>query len=165
MKYFKKFQIVVKPYFIAFTILFLPIILIYTSKHLHKANEKQLDSTILDKDEESNIFLRKLQSFDQDYYSDTDKICKRASDGVKYYLQTGDTKYVDLYDFESRTNPSGRIEDLMDAFSENSSSKFRDYYWHITIFVLLFVLMLLSIIGWITCVCVAASIANAVITL
>jgi len=152
MKYFKKFQIVVKPYFIAFTILFFPIILIYTSKHLHKDNEKQLDSTILDKDEENKIFLRKLQSFDQDYYSDTDKICKRASDGVKYYLQTGDTKYVDLYDFESRTNPSGRIEDLMDAFSENSSSKFRDYYWHITIFVLLFVLMLLSIIGWITCV-------------
>ena len=92
-----------------------------------------------------------MEYVDDEYYSDTDKICKRSSDSLKYYLQTGDSKYVDFYDFESRTNPSGRVKDLMDAFSENKSSKFRDYVWDITIFVLLFVLMLLSIVGLITC--------------
>ena len=152
MKYFKKFKIIVKPYLIVLTILFLPFILKNVSKHLHKDKEEQLDSTIFEKDQKVLIFLRKLETLDEDYYSDTNKICRRASDGVKYYLETGDTKFVDLYDFESRTNPKGRIKDLMEAFSENKSSKFRNYYWDITIFVLLFVLTLLSAIGFITCV-------------
>ena len=151
MKYFKKFRIFIKPYLIAFIIIFLPIIIIITSKHLFKNKEEHLDSITFEKDEENKIFLRKLESVDDDYYSDTDKICNRTSDSLKYYLQTGDTKFVDLYDFEGRTNPSGRVKDLMEAFSENKSSKFRDYTWDITIFVLLFVLMLLSIVGLITC--------------
>jgi hypothetical protein len=140
-----------KPFFIAFTIIFLPIIIIITSKNLLKNKEEQLDSITFEKDEENKIFLRKLESIDDGYYSDTNKICNRTSDSLKYYLQTGDKNYVDFYDFESRTNPSGRVKDLMEAFSENKSSKFRDYTWDITIFVLLFVLMLLSIIGLITC--------------
>ena len=149
--FFKKFQKIVNPYLVSFTLLFLPIILINTSKLLLKDKEEQVDSTIFEKDEENKIYLRKLRSVGQEYYSDTEDICKRTSDGLKYYLQTGDTKYVDLYDFESRTDPSGKIQDLMEAFSENKSSKFRDYQWHNTIFVLLFVLALLFIVGWITC--------------
>lgn len=149
MKYGKNRKQIFKPYhLILLTILILPYVIIYISKIEQNKKGKKINIKTYKIHKRKFPFLRKL-----DYFSDTDKICERTSDKLKYYFQTGDTKYVELYQYTGKTNPPSYIKDLIGEMDELNyeDGSFSDYLSHKTVLILYFIVALFSIIGWITC--------------
>ena len=110
-----------------------------------------MDKSIEDQLEIENKYLRML-----DFISDSRKICNRGSKSLKNYFQTGDTNYVKLYNLEDRSNPPNYIIELIEAFDEQDEEKedklIDDYIrHHIKIVIFFLVVVIISIVGWITC--------------
>ena len=152
MKDIQKYNSLLKIFvLVIITILIFPFLVEKITNIINKRNNEQLNINIIEKEEENNYFLRLL-----DFISSSKKICDRGSKSLKQYFETGDTQYVDLYDFEGRSNPPKYIIELIQALDEQDESKQDDLFehyirHHLVLVILFFVLAILSIAGWIVC--------------
>ena len=152
MKDIKKYNLLLKIFvLVIITILIFPFIVKKISNIIKKRNNEQLSINIIENEEEKNYFLRLL-----DFLSSSKKICDRGSKSLKKYFETGDTQYVNLYDFEGKSNPPKYIIELVEALDEQDESKQDDlieHYirHHLILVILYFVVAIVSIAGWIAC--------------
>ena len=95
---------------------------------------------------QENVFKRKL-----DAYSDTLKICERSTNDLQKYFETGDIKYVKLYNYKGNEKVPYYIFNLIDYLLEKGDSKFnlRKYLKHIVLPFIFFIISLICIPGWV----------------
>ena len=90
--------------------------------------------------------IKKLNIFrNLDFVSDGTKICSRSSDDLVKYFQTGDTNYVELYEYDEEVDPSEIIISLINILSgegdsDDNNEKYLNHLSPIVIFLLLGIL-------------------------
>jgi hypothetical protein len=94
------------------------------------------------------FFGRKLN-----FYTDSLKICARSSENLIKYFETGDTQYVELYEYKNEEEPSNYTLQFIkiisgDTNEEDAKNTLLSHYALASFF---FLASFLSIPGWIVC--------------
>ena len=144
-----KIKIYLRFYHILFLSILFSIFLIKNSfiqKNKRKPEQNQIKNIEIKNREIP--FLRQLN-----FYDDSIKVCKRSSENLKKYFETGDTKYVKLYELSEQEKPPNYILSLIDLLSNegNSEENFNNYMRHLLPTIFFFVVTVAAIPGWITC--------------
>ena len=97
--------------------------------------------------ERKNIFLRKL-----DFTSDTNDICKKGTEELQKYYESGDGEIIGLDGdkIESGKNPD-YINALINIISDEGDQDIMDYIMHIIPVLIFLVIAILSLPGWLVC--------------
>ena len=125
------------------SILLVPFILRNSSKTI-----KKIIPNVIQRNIDEIFFGRKLN-----FYSDSIKICNRSSENLTKYFETGDTKYVKLYEFKEDEESKEYIIALIDTLSGEGDTQenFNKYANHLTYIFFFFLVGLVCIPGWVIC--------------
>ena len=125
------------------SILLVPFILRNSSKTI-----KKIIPNVIQRNIDEIFFGRKLN-----FYSDSIKICNRSSENLTKYFETGDTKYVKLYEFKEDEESKEYIIALIDTLSGEGDTQenFNKYINHLTYIFFFFLVGLVCIPGWVIC--------------
>ena len=154
MKGKKEIKRILKIYHLLFiSIFFAPLIINNYSLAFEKRNieEINLNNSF---NKISNIpFKRELN-----FYEDSMKVCSKSSQNLAKYFETGDTQYVELYEYTSEKDPPEYIIALINTLSSEGDSEenFNTYMRHHLPIIFFFVVALACIplwIIWCTCCC------------
>ena len=94
------------------------------------------------------IFGRKLN-----FYTDSLKVCSRSSENLAKYFETGDTQYVELYEYKNEEEPSNftlKFINILSGDSDEEETK-NTLLSHYALASFFFLASFLSIPGWIIC--------------
>ena len=94
------------------------------------------------------IFGRKLN-----FYTDSLKVCARSSENLAKYFETGDTQYVELYEYKNEEEPSNftlQFINILSGDSDEEETK-NTLLSHYALASFFFLASFLSIPGWIIC--------------
>ena len=132
-----------KYYHIILISIILSPLLILNSNSVNKRREQEKS---LEK-ERKNIFLRKL-----DFTSDTHDICKKGTEELQKYYESGDGEIIGLNGdkIESGNNPD-YINALINIISDEGDQDIMDYIMHIIPVLIFLVIAILSLPGWLVC--------------
>ena len=142
MKDKKETKIILKPYFIILLIILICFPLLKFSSLLNEKIKIFLDNKL------GFFFGRKLN-----FNTDSLKVCARSSANLVKYFETGDTQYVELYEYKNDEEPSKFTLEFIKFLSDDSNEKETNntFLAHYALTFSFFILSFLSIPGWILC--------------
>mgnify|MGYP006873039110 CR=1 FL=1 len=94
------------------------------------------------------IFGRKLN-----FHTDSLKVCSRSSENLAKYFETGDTQYVELYEYKNEEEPSNFTLEFIKALSGESNGEDVNniFLAHYALASFFFLASFVAIPGWIIC--------------
>jgi len=142
MKDKKETKTILKSYYIILLIIIICFPLLKFSSIFNEKIKIFLDNKL------GIIFGRKLN-----FVTDSLKICARSSENLVKYFETGDTKYVELYEYKNEEEPSNFTLEFINILSgdvneEEAKNTLLSHYAVVSFF---FIASFLSIPGWIVC--------------
>ena len=142
MKHKKESKTILKPYFIILLIIIICFPLLKFSSNLNEKIKLFLDNKL------GIFFGRKLN-----FYTDSLKVCSRSSENLAKYFETGDTQYVELYEYKNEEEPSNFTLQFIKILSGDSNEEEtkNTLLAHYALASFFFIASFLSIPGWIVC--------------
>ena len=142
MKDKKETKTILKPYFIILLIILICSPLLKFSSLLNEKIKIFLDKKL------GFFFGRKLN-----FNTDSLKVCARSSKNLVKYFETGDTQYVELYEYKNEEEPSKFTLEFINFFSDDSNEEEakNTFLAHYSLVITFLILSFLSIPGWILC--------------
>ena len=122
MKDKKETKTILKPYFIILLIILICSPLLKFNSLLNEKIKIILGNKL------GFFFGRKLN-----FYTDSLKVCSRSSEKLTKYFETGDTQYVELYEYKNEEEPSNFTLEFIKVLSgdvneEEAKNKFLAHY-------------------------------------
>lgn len=133
---------------ILLSILVCPLLILNSNSVNKKREQEKLFKQ--EKEKIKNIFLRRL-----DFASDTNDICKKGTEDLQKYYETGDGNIIGIDDdkIESKNNPEyiQALINLITGSENEGDSGIIDYIKHIIPALIFLVIAILSLPGWLVC--------------
>ena len=133
---------------ILLSILVCPLLILNSNSVNNKREQEKLFKQ--EKEKIKNIFLRRL-----DFASDTNDICKKGTEDLQKYYETGDGNIIGIDDdkIESKNNPKyiQALINLITGSENEGDSGIIDYIKHIIPALIFLVIAILSLPGWLVC--------------